>query len=186
MPRSHSLRIHLDGARLFNAAAALGVEARELVADCDSATFCLSKALGAPVGSVVVGSHEFIAEARRARKVVGGGMRQAGVLAAAGIVALEQMVDRLVDDHARAAELADGLAGVQGIEVEPLPCRTNMVFFRVTAPELDARQLAERVAARDVRIYAVAPRRIRLVTNYHITPESVQLAVAAIRSSLVA
>ena len=107
--REHSLKIHVDGARIFNAAAALNVDVRELVKHADSVTFCLSKGLCAPVGSVLCGSAEFIKEARRARKVLGGGMRQAGVIAAAGVVALEQMTERLVEDHARAKRLADGV-----------------------------------------------------------------------------
>ncbi|HUW09855.1 MAG TPA: low-specificity L-threonine aldolase, partial [Anaerolineae bacterium] len=110
LARDHEIALHLDGARLFNAAVALGVDVKELVADADSVTFCLSKGLAAPVGSVVCGSSDFVAQARRARKVVGGGWRQAGVIAAAGIVALEQMVDRLADDHANAKRLAEGLA----------------------------------------------------------------------------
>ena len=114
LAREHGLLLHVDGARIFNAAVALGVDVEDLVADADSVTFCLSKGLAAPVGSVVCGSKAFIAEARRARKVVGGGMRQAGVIAAAGIVALEQMVDRLAEDHANARALADGAGRVAG------------------------------------------------------------------------
>lgn len=184
LAREHGLLVHVDGARLFNAAAALGVDVKALVSDADSVTFCLSKGLAAPIGSVVVGSRAFIAEARRARKIVGGGMRQVGVIAAAGIVALEQMVDRLVEDHANARTLAEGLAEMPGIMVEPVPVRTNIVFFRVTPPDLDAPTLAGRLNAAGVRMLDLDPRRVRAVTNYHVTAEDIQAALAAVRSVL--
>jgi len=112
LAKEHGLSVHLDGARIFNAAVALGVDVKELTANVDSLSFCLSKGLSAPVGSVVCGSSEFIAEARRARKVLGGGMRQTGVIAAAGITAMEEMVDRLAEDHENARRLAEGVAGI--------------------------------------------------------------------------
>lgn len=124
------LRVHLDGARVFNAAAALGVDVSEIVRDVDSVQFCLSKGLSAPIGSMLCGSAEFIAGARRARKVVGGGLRQAGVIAAAGLVALEKMTDRLADDHARAKRLAEALAALPGVQVAPVT--TNIVYFTIT------------------------------------------------------
>ena len=182
--REHALRVHVDGARIFNAAVALGVDVKELVADADSVTFCLSKGLAAPVGSVVCGDRTFIAEARRARKVVGGGMRQAGVIAVAGIVALEQMVDRLAEDHANAAALAAGLADMPGIEVEEAPVRTDIVYFRVSRPGLDAAGLAARLEALGVRVYAVGPARVRAVTNYHVTLEDIGTVLAAFRGVL--
>jgi len=184
LARTHGLLLHVDGARIFNAAVALGVEARELVADASSVTFCLSKGLAAPVGSVVCGSRAFIAEARRARKVVGGGMRQAGVIAAAGIVALEQMVERLAEDHANAAALAAGLAELPGIQVEEVPVRTNIVYFNVTRPDLTAAGLAARLAEHGVRVLPVGPQRIRAVTNYHVTADDIRSALAAFRAVL--
>ena len=159
LARGHGLRIHLDGARLFNAAVALGVDVKVLTADVDTLTFCLSKGLAAPIGSVVCGDRAFIAEARRARKVVGGGMRQAGVIAAAGIVALEQMVDRLAEDHANARTLAAGLAELPGLRVEDVPVRTNIVYFRITRPDLDAPGLTARLEAQGVRMLPLDPRR---------------------------
>ena len=129
LAKQYGLLFHVDGARIFNAAIALGVDVRTLVADADSVTFCLSKGLAAPVGSVVCGSKAFIAEARRARKVVGGGMRQVGVIAAAGIVALTQMVERLADDHTNATALAAGLAALPGIQVEDVPVRDEHRLF---------------------------------------------------------
>ncbi len=183
--RDHGMLLHVDGARIFNAAVALGVDAKTLVAGASSVTFCLSKGLAAPVGSVVCGSKAFIAEARRARKVVGGGMRQVGVIAAAGIVALDQMVDRLADDHANARALAAGLAQMPGIGVEDVPVRTNIVYFNVVRPDMDAAQLAARLAEGGVRMLPLGPRRIRAVTNYHVTGEDVRSALATFRAVLV-
>jgi threonine aldolase len=182
LARDHGLRIHLDGARLFNASVALGVDAKALTADADTLTFCLSKGLAAPIGSVVCGDRAFITEARRARKVVGGGMRQAGVIAAAGIVALEQMVDRLAEDHAHARALASGLAGLPGIQVEDVPVRTNIVYFRITRPDLDAPGLTARLEKQGVRMLPLDPRRARAVLNYHVTAADVQHALAILRS----
>ncbi len=184
LAREHGLLLHVDGARLFNAAVALGVDVKALAADADSVTFCLSKGLAAPIGSVVCGSRAFIAEARRARKVVGGGMRQVGVIAAAGIVALEQMVDRLAEDHANATALADGLAELPGIEVERVTVRTNIVFFRVNRPDMDAPALVGRLEAAGVRMLALDPRRVRAVTHYHITAEDIQATLETLRMVL--
>jgi len=184
LARSRGLRVHLDGARIFNAAIALGVDARDLTADADSVTFCLSKGLAAPVGSVVCGDRAFIAEARRARKVVGGGMRQAGVLAAAGIVALEQMVDRLAEDHANARTLAAGLAQLPGIQVENVPLRTNILYFNVVRSDLTGNQLVARLEEQGVRLLALGPRRLRAVTNYHVTAADIQAALTAFRAIL--
>jgi threonine aldolase len=184
LARDHGLRVHLDGARIFNAAVALGVDVKELVADADTVTFCLSKGLAAPVGSVVCGDRTFIAEARRARKVVGGGMRQAGVIAAAGIVALEQMVDRLAEDHENARALAAGLAELPGIQVEDVPVRTNILYFRITRPDMDAPQLVARLEERGVRMLPLDPRRARAVLNYHVTAGDVGSALAALRAAL--
>lgn len=171
--RRHGLKIHVDGARLFNAAIALGVDAANLVADADSVSFCLSKGLAAPVGSVVCGSRDFISEARRARKVIGGGMRQAGIMAAAAIIALEEMVDRLVDDHLNAQKLADGLAEMPGVSIDPTRIKTNIVYFDVTHDELAAEDLVKRLDVEGVRMLPVGIGRIRAVTHYHITSDDV-------------
>jgi threonine aldolase len=176
----HGLRLHVDGARIFNAAVALGVAAGDLVAKADSVTFCLSKGLGAPVGSVVCGTRDFVAEARRARKVLGGGMRQAGVIAAAGIVALDEMVDRLAEDHANARKLADGLAQVSGLVIDPSQIRTNIVFFETREDALAAPDLAQRLESDAIRVIALSPRRIRAVTNHHITASDIEYALSAI------
>lgn len=186
LARQHGLKYHLDGARVFNAAVALGVDVKEIVADCDSVSFCLSKGLGAPVGSVVVGTEDFIAEARRSRKVVGGGMRQAGVIAAAGIVALTEMVDRLAEDHANARRLAEGIADLPGIRLDPATVQTNIVIFELDRPDLTPQQLADRLAEHGVRLFAIGGQRLRAVTNYHVTAEDIDRALAAFATVLSA
>jgi len=183
LAHAHGLRLHVDGARIFNAAAALDVDVSELVQDVDSVQFCLSKGLCAPVGSMVCGSADFIAEARRARKVVGGGMRQAGVLAAAGIVALEQIAGRMAEDHARARRLAEGLAHIPGIDVAPVA--SNIIYFGLTdevskTPD----EVVEGLAERGVRVLGRVGGRFRTVTHYWITDEDVQTAVEATRAVL--
>jgi threonine aldolase len=181
----HGLQLHLDGARLFNAAVAQAVPARELAAPADSISICLSKGLCAPVGSVLVGSRDFIRRAHRIRKQLGGGMRQAGMLAAAGIVALESMVDRLADDHARARRLAAGLGQIPGLELDPGSPYTNMVFVALK-PEtgLTAREVAARLDKLGVKVGAVAQRGFRLVAHYWIDDEAVECAVEAFRQVL--
>jgi threonine aldolase len=182
LARERGLLLHVDGARIFNAAIALGVDVRALTEDADSLTFCLSKGLGAPVGSLVCGSKAFIAEARRARKVVGGGMRQAGVLAAAGIVALERMVDRLAEDHANAQLLSAGLSELPWIQVDPVPLRTNILYFTVRLEAMNARQVTDLLARQGVLMLALGPNRVRAVTNYHISSADIQAALDAMRS----
>lgn len=183
---AHGLATHMDGARLFNAAVAQSIDARELTRHVDSVTFCLSKGLCAPVGSVLCGSHEFIHRARRMRKALGGGMRQAGVIAAAGIVALNEMVDRLCVDHAHARLLADQLAGVPGIEVEPDKVRTNMVFFGLSDDvPFSAAAVAERMAAEaNVYVGMDGERRFRAVTHYWIDAADVYAFRDALAAAL--
>lgn len=170
--RSKGLATHLDGARFFNAAVDLGDE-RAVAAGFDSVSICLSKGLGAPVGSVLLGSREFIERAKRPRKMLGGGMRQAGVLAAAGLYALENHVARLADDHENARVLAAGLADLPGIAVEP--AQTNMVFINV-APER-AKPLADFLAARGI-VVGAAPR-MRLVTHLDVSAEDIATVISA-------
>jgi threonine aldolase len=181
--------LHVDGARIFNAAVALGVPAAELLAAADSATFCLSKGLACPVGSVVVGDRDFIWRARRARKLLGGGMRQVGVLAAAGLVALRDgsagMVERLAEDHANARRLADGLAGLPGISgLDPARVRTNFVFFALERDDLRP-ALVEALAAEGVLMIEYPHSRwIRAVTHYGISAADIDAAVDATRRAL--
>jgi threonine aldolase len=175
--RRYGLKIHVDGARFFNAAVALDVKVDQLAAEADSVSFCLSKGLGAPVGSLVCGSRDFIFKARRARKVLGGGMRQAGVLAAAGIVALNEMVDRLVDDHANARKLADGLAEMPGLSIDPSLIKTDIVYFEVKRDDMSVAELVKRLEEQGVRMLPVGSGRIRAVTHYHITPDDIDYAL---------
>jgi threonine aldolase len=173
----YGLMIHLDGARIFNAAVALGVDVTELARDADSVSFCLSKGLAAPIGSLVCGSRDFIKAARRVRKVVGGGTRQAGIIAAAGIVALEQMVDRLAEDHANARLLADGLANMPGITLDPTRVQTNLVFFEVAGTSWTAAEFCERLAALGVLMLPLGRYTVRAVTHYGIERADVEHAL---------
>ena len=193
LARRHGLHLHLDGARIFNAAVAQGVHAKDLSAMADSVTFCLSKGLSAPVGSVLCGSHAFIHQAHRIRKQLGGGMRQAGILAAAGIVALETMVDRLAEDHRRARLLADGLRQIPGLVLDPAIPFTNMVFLNLTdeASAAQATQtggvspaghLAARLNEFGVRVGLAGPRRFRLVTHYWVNDAHIQQTLEAFQS----
>jgi threonine aldolase len=178
----HGLSVHLDGARIFNAAAAQGVAAIALAGPADSVTFCLSKGLCAPVGSVLCGSKAFIAKAQRLRKMLGGGMRQAGILAAAGIVALEQMTERLMQDHTRAKKLADGLRQIAGLALDPGTPATNMVFLSLMADvKYTTDGFIESLKERGVLIGATGERAYRLVTHYWIDDEGVEKTVEAFR-----
>jgi threonine aldolase len=174
------LKVHLDGARLFNAAAALGVSAKELSEPVDSVTFCLSKGLSAPVGSVLCGSREFIKKAHRIRKMVGGGMRQAGVLAAAGIVALKIMVPRLGEDHARARHLADGLGKNRCLVLDEGTPATNMIYMHLSEQvAISANDTAEKLKEHGILVGVVGERRFRLVTHFWIDDAGVESVIAA-------
>ena len=172
------LVVHLDGARIFNAAVSFGIPATDLTRNADTVMFCVSKALSAPVGSLVAGRREVVEQARRFRKMVGGGMRQAGVIAAAGIVALKTMVDRLAEDHANARRLAQGLAEVSGLSVNLERVRTNMVLVEVKPP-LTAAEFSTRLKREGVLALPIDPATVRMVTHRHITFAMVERAVAA-------
>jgi len=186
--RQRRLKLHVDGARLFNAAVALAVTPAKLVSHADSVQFCISKGLSAPCGSLLAGSRDFIGQARRMRKLVGGGMRQAGVLAAAGLIALENMIDRLAEDHTNAALLAERLAAVPELTVAPAKVRTNMVFFNVaqdkgqtSAQRARANdQLTARLAEDGVLMITDGVQGIRAVTHYGITAEDIEEAATKI------
>ena len=183
--REHGLLLHLDGARIFNAAVALGLPASKLVAPADSITFCLSKGLCAPVGSVLCGDAAFIKKARRLRKVLGGAMRQAGIIAAAGIVALDDMVDRLAEDHRRAASLAEGLQNIDKVHLIKNAPQTNMVFF--TLDESVRLSMAEFLTAmkqEGVLLMDSGPGEYRMVTHHDITDKAVEVALDAFKKVL--
>lgn len=177
LARRYGLKLHVDGARLFNATTALGEDAKDLVAQADSVSICLSKGLAAPVGSVVSGNADFISEARRNRKVVGGGMRQAGILAAAGIVALTEMVDRLADDHENARKLAEGLANMEGLSIDSDLVSTNIVYVDLTQKDMTAQIMAERLDRHGIHLLPTGPNRLRAVTNYHVTSSDIDYAL---------
>ena len=178
--RENKLLLHIDGARIFNAAAALNVSVRELVEPADSAMFCLSKGLAAPVGSMLVGSKKFIARARHLRKMVGGGMRQVGVLAAAGLISLEKMTTRLGQDHARAKKLAKGLKQFQGLRLDMADLATNMVYFDLADEvKLSVDEIIKEMKKRGVLVDWAAPRRFRLVTHYWVDDAAVEKTIKA-------
>jgi threonine aldolase len=182
--RDAGLAIHMDGARLMNAAVASGRPAREHAQPVDSVWLDLSKGLGCPVGAVLAGSADFIAEAWRWKQRLGGAMRQAGIIAAAGIHALENNVERLAEDHANARRFAEAIAEIPGVALELDAVETNIVFFEVAAPGLDAAELARRLETHGVRIGAMGPRRLRAVTHLDVTAAQIDEAAAALRAVL--
>jgi threonine aldolase len=184
--RAHAagLPVHLDGARIFNAAVALGREVREITRHFDSVMFCLSKALGAPVGSMLVGSREFIRKARTSRKQLGGGMRQVGVLAAAGLVALEESPKILHRDHENARHLAQGLAQIPGISIDAKSVVTNIVIFSVAETGIPAATICDELARRGILCGPRDQFTIRMVTHYDVDRAGIERALAAIRSIL--
>lgn len=184
LARESGVPLHLDGARIFNAAAALGVTVRDIAQHADTVMVSLSKGLAAPVGSIVAGPRTFITQVRRVRKLVGGGMRQAGVLAAAGIVALTTMVDRLAEDHAHARLLAEGLAALPGLRVDLARVQTNIVRFELVDPRLPPDDFLAALRRRGVLIGQLEGSVLRAVTHYGISAQAVHHAVAAVREIL--
>lgn len=182
--REHELKLHIDGARIFNAAAALGVDARALTADSDTVMFCLSKGLCAPIGSLVVGTAAFADRARRIRKSLGGGMRQVGIIAAAGMIALEDMTERLHEDHATARALAEGLGRTRVFDVDLPRVRTNMFFCTMSADALiGPAELTARLRADGILVWHRG-NTFRFVTHYWITAEHIEQVLARIRHHL--
>lgn len=179
LAQEHGIPVHIDGARLFNAAVALGVGADEIARHVDTVCFCVSKGLSAPVGALLAGSSAVIEKAKAYRRMVGGAMRQSGIVAAAGIVALEQMVDRLADDHQLARRLAEGLHRLDPNIVDPSVIETNIVFVDLTGTGLSAVACVEALKARRVLAGVAGPARLRLVTNRHVTPDDAEQAIAA-------
>ncbi len=178
----HNLPVHLDGARIFNASIASGVTVKEFTACTTSVQFCLSKGLGAPVGSIIAGPRDFIDEARRWRKRLGGGMRQAGIFAAAGIIALETMVDRLAEDHANARLLADSLAALKGIEFNPDDVDTNIVIIKPTV--MSIQQLGSELEKRGILTVVIEPDRVRFTTNKDVNRNDIETTIAAVNDIL--
>jgi threonine aldolase len=181
--RSHSLATHLDGARLLNAVVASGISAREYAAPFDSAWIDFTKGLGAPVGAALAGSGEFIQDVWRLKQQMGGAMRQAGIIAAAGVYALRHNVERLAEDHANARRLAEALAQLPGVALDPASVETNIVLFDLTG-ELDAASFVERLLAHGVRMGAMGPRTVRAVTHLDVSSDQTDRAIQAARSVL--
>ena len=184
LARAHNIKMHIDGARIFNAAVAQGVEVQELVEDADSISFCMSKGLAAPVGSVICGSKDFIDQARGIRKGLGGGMRQAGIIAAAGIVALETMVYRLQEDHINARILADGIAGLPGVVLDPETIKTNIIYFDMDDNDIESADFLTMLAAKGIQFFDTGPRRFRMVTHYGITAEDILYTINSFKETL--
>jgi len=176
------LRVHLDGARVFNAAAALGDSVASMTKKCDSVMFCLSKGLGAPVGSMIVGSKKFIERARVYRKMFGGGMRQVGVIAAAGLIALEKSPARLHEDHANAKRLAEGIAQIPGLKIDPATVKSNIVIFDCTASGMNAVELCDALHARGVWAQDTAIHSVRMVTHWNVSREGIDKALLELQS----
>jgi threonine aldolase len=180
----YGLKVHVDGARIFNSAVAQGIDVRDLTAAADSVSFCLSKGLGAPAGSLICSSRDFIARARRMRKMLGGGMRQAGILAAAGIVALEEMVERLAEDHANAQRLGEVLSGVPGVAIRRDLITTNIVYIGIEREGLTAQALAQKLRAGGVLVGPTAPRMMRAVLQYHVTSDDIEYVLRAFEEAM--
>lgn len=181
LAHQRKILVHLDGARIFNAAVALDIEPALLTKNVDSVMFCLSKGLSAPVGSILAGSKDFIQRARKNRKMLGGGMRQAGILAAAGIIALEHMMKRLKEDHKNARILGEGLANVSGIKVDLETIQTNMVYFDLQESGMDTYQFLPKLAKYNILGLPRPPTKVRLVTHYGISEEDIYATIKAIK-----
>lgn len=185
LAREHDVPVHMDGARIFNAAAALDLPAEEIARNADSVQFCLTKCLAAPVGSLIAGSADFVQRARAGRKILGGAMRQAGVIAAAGIVALQTMIDRLPEDHRRARRLAEGLAQIDGITIDLDVVQSNIVIFKVE-PTIDQAEFVAAMKARGVLVSNYGTRGARMVTHYGISDDDIATALEVARTVMSA
>lgn len=179
---SRGLKVHLDGARIFNAAATLNEPVSNITKSVDSVMFCLSKGLGAPVGSMLIGSKAFIERARVYRKMFGGGMRQVGVLAAAGLIALEKSPQRLQEDHANAKRLAEGIAEIPGLKIKPKGVRSNIVIFDCTDSGMDAVELCDALHARGIWAQDTSPHSVRMVTHWNVHREGIDRALVELQS----
>ena len=172
--KENGLKLHIDGARIFNAAVALNVAVKDLVENADSVTFCLSKGLAAPVGSVVCGGEKFIYQVRRNRKALGGGMRQAGILAAAGLLSLNLAESQLLEDHKNAKLLAEGIAQINGLTIDEKKVQTNIIYFGLNSQKLTGSQLVSKMEGRGIKFFETSSNRFRLVTHYGITRDDIE------------
>ena len=175
--KNNSILVHVDGARIFNAAVSLDTPAAKLTDEIDSVSFCLSKGLSAPAGSLLCGSENFIYRARRNRKALGGGMRQAGILAAAGIVALEKMTERIADDHQNARALAEGISDIKGISIDLDKIQTNIIYFSLDHPKIDSSLFLDKMCEKNIHFFELGPSWYRLVTHNGISKDDVSNVV---------
>lgn len=182
--KKYGLKLHLDGARIFNSAIAQGVDVAELTKDCDSVMFCISKGLASPVGSIIAGTKEFIAEARRKRKMLGGGMRQTGILAACGIIALEEMIDRMKEDHDNARYLAEGLAGIEGFSINLDTVQTNIIYFKFELPKVSCKRFVEDVSEKGVYTVYLERDYGRMVTHKDLNRSDIDYALEVIKNTV--
>ena len=182
--KKHNLSFHLDGARVFNSAIAQGIDIVELTRDCDSVMFCLSKGLASPVGSIIAGTEAFIKEARRIRKMLGGVMRQTGILAACGIISLEEMIDRLAEDHDNARYLANGLEGIDGFSIKRETVQTNIICFKFELPKLGCKEFVDNVAGKGVYVVHLYKDFGRMVTHKDLNKSDVDYALEVFRDSI--
>ena len=180
----HGMLLHMDGARLFNAVVALDVDVKTITRSIDSLSFCLSKGLASPVGSLVCGSRDFITNARRTRKILGGGMRQCGIVAASGIVALDEMIERLSEDHANAHRLAEGISHIAGLTVQPDMVKTNIVYFSLDTTDINADDLIASIERRGIKFLYVGHSRFRMVTHYGIRTEDIDSTLSALSQAM--
>lgn len=183
LTRSHGLKLHLDGARIWNASIASGIEIKEYAQYCDTVSICFSKGLGAPVGSAIAGSREFVQEARRVRKIFGGGMRQVGILAAGALFALQNNIHRLADDHKHAKMLAEALQKLPGITLDLESVQTNIVIFDVAESGLSALDVIEKLKRYDILVVPFGPTTVRAVTHLNVKREDIQMAIDSFRKT---
>ena len=177
---NHGLYVHLDGARIFNAAVALKIDVKGFTRSVNSLIFCLSKGLSAPIGSMVCGTSKFIGEARRSRKVLGGGMRQTGIIASAGIVALEEMVERLKEDHRNAYRLAEGINKIPGLNIEIDKVKTNIIYFDLLGEKLTAEEFLTKIEGKGIKILRTGPSKFRMVTHLGISSKDIDATLVAL------
>jgi threonine aldolase len=182
--KKYGLKFHLDGARIFNSAIAQGVDVAGLTKDCDSVMFCISKGLASPVGSIIAGTKEFIAAARRKRKMLGGGMRQTGILAACGIIALEEMIDRMKEDHDNARYLAEGLAGIEGFSINLDTVQTNIICFKFELPGVSCKRFVENVSEKGVYTVYLERDYGRMVTHKDLNRSDIDYALEVIKNTV--
>ena len=175
--KNDSILVHVDGARIFNAAVSLDISVAELTHEIDSVSFCLSKGLSAPAGSLLCGSEDFIYRARRNRKALGGGMRQAGILAAAGIVAIEKMTERIAEDHQNAKALAEGISCINGINIDLDKIQTNIIYFSLDHPKIESSLFLKKIGEKNIHFFELGPSWYRLVTHNGISKDDVSNVV---------